>query len=148
MGELWVAAAVTVVGGAVAGYGAQKKAEAERKANREDASAMTKEESELASQRIGFDAALEDYYSQKQRFETQRGLDQFRQFSTMGQFAPGIDDQGGRIVLPEAPQYGDFAVQEEIVQNKNNPKDKKKDSTLTKAMKLHDPLGAALGIFG
>lgn len=147
MAELWVAAAVTVVGGAVAGYGAQKKAEAERKANREDNKEMTEREAKLSAQASGYERALEDYYTQKSRFDQQRGLDQYRKFSTMGQFAPGIDDTGGRVVMPEAPDYNNYAVkdvQEEAAQGGG----KGGKSFIKKAMGDHDPIGKALGLFG
>jgi hypothetical protein len=148
MAEIW-GAAIMVVGAVASSQAAKKKAEAERKANKADTQELTEEGAKLNAQLSGYEAGIENYYKQKERFEQQRGLDQFRQFSTMGEFAPGVNDQGGRIVMPEAPVYGDFAVEEEEPeQNKNNPQDKKKDSTLKKAMKLHDPLGAALGIFG
>lgn len=136
MGELWVAAAVTVVGGAVAGYGAQKKAEAERKANREDNKEMTEREGQLNAQAAGYEAALEDYYNQKARYDQQRGLDQYRQFSTMGQFAPGVDDSGGRVVMPEAPNYNDFNPVEPEPEQVQGPK-KGGDSLFDKRKDLH-----------
>lgn len=134
MAELWVAAAVTVVGGAVAGYGAQKKAEAERKASREDNKEMTEREAKLNAQASGYERALEDYYTQKARFDQQRGLDQYRQFSTMGQFAPGVDDSGGRVVMPKSPNYNDFAVEEPEVAKEQKDK---KDSLWDKRKDLH-----------
>jgi hypothetical protein len=111
MAEIW-GAAIMVVGAVASSQAAKKKAAAERKANKEDSSAMTLEESQYAAQRSGYDAALEDYYKTKDRYEQQRGLDQFRQFSTMGKFAPGMDDQGGRVVMPESPNYNDYEVKD------------------------------------
>lgn len=144
MGEVWVAAAVTVVGGAVAGYGAQKKAEAERKANRQDSKEMTEREGRLNAQASGYEAALEDYYNQKARYDQQRGLDQYRQFSTMGQFAPGVDDQGGRVVMPQSPDYNNFEV--EVPEEEKQQKGGKKGKSIIEKL---DPLGSKVlgGLF-
>jgi hypothetical protein len=105
MGEIWIAAVVTVGGGVIAGIGAEKKDKSD-KAHEEK---MTKESAALTAQQTGYESALENYYKQKDRFETQRGLDQFRQFSTLDQFAPGVDDQGGRVAAPVTPEYNSFA---------------------------------------
>jgi hypothetical protein len=104
MAEIW-GAALIVGGGIIAGIGAEKKDKSDKKFSQQ----MTKEEAQLNAQQTGYEAALEDFYKQKDRYETQRGLDQFRQFSTMGQFAPGVDDQGGRVAAPVTPQYNTFA---------------------------------------
>lgn len=105
MSELWVAGIVTVAGSYIAGKGQEKKDKAD-KAHQE---AMTKEESALAAQRTGYEMALEEWYTQRERARTQRGLDQFRQFSTMRDFAPQYDETTeSRIVPGDAPNYNDF----------------------------------------
>lgn len=132
MGEVWVAAAVTVAGGVISGIAAKKKADADRKAAREDNSAMSQEESALSAQRTGYESALENFYNEKNRYEKQRGLDQYRQFSTMKEWAPNVDDQGGRIANPVMPKYSEFAEVEEeevdpVTGNKKSLIDKRKD---------------------
>lgn len=105
MAEIWAAAAVTVVGGVIAGKAAEKK----DKGDKQHQEAMTKEESALAAQRTGYERALDDFYTQKERAGRQRGLDQYRQFSTVGEFAPEYDASGEpRIANPVMPNYNDF----------------------------------------
>jgi hypothetical protein len=136
MGEVWIAAVVTVGGGVIAGMGAEKK-DKQDKAHQE---AMTKEESRLAAQREGYSAALENFYTQKDRYERQRGLDQFRQFSTVGSFMPGYTDDAARVASPTAPDYNDFAPAEVVEQNTGKKGGGGKSlSDIHK--KVRDPLG-------
>lgn len=138
MGEVW-GAAIMVVGSVVAGKAAEKKAKADQKHD----AAMTEEESKMAAQRTGYERALEDYYSQKQRARTQRGLDQFRQFSTMSEFAPGYDiNSEQRINEGEAPNYNTFDPDyDPNAPLEPNPgtQGRKKGRSIHK--KLADPLG-------
>lgn len=117
MAEVWAAAAITVVGGVMAGKAAEEKDKGDKAFQK----AMTKEESALAAQRSGYEMALGDFYTQKERKRKERGLDQYRQFSTMQTVAPGYDSsQEARIELGVAPQYGDFEAN--IATNSTAPK--------------------------
>lgn len=107
MGEIW-GSAIAVGGSLISGYAASKKDKQDKK----DARAMTREEAELEAQLSGYDAALENFYTEKQRFQKQRGLDEFRKFSTMGNWAPGYTDNAARIADPTMPNYNDFAVEQ------------------------------------
>lgn len=98
MAEVWGAAA----GALISGYAAEKKAKAERKAANEDRRAATKEEAQYSAVLSQFEGQLDDYYSQLNRQRKQRGLDAFRQFSTVNKFNPAYSDSS-RIALPEAP---------------------------------------------
>lgn len=144
MAEVWAAAAISVVGGVMAGKAAEKKDKSD-KAHQE---AMTKEESALAAQRTGYERALEDFYTQKERARKQRGLDQFRQFNSMSRVSPGYDiNSEVRINEGEAPNYNTFdpdynpnATEVDPATGQKNSKsllDKRKD--LHK--KARDPLG-------
>lgn len=104
MAEIW-GAAIVVGGTLISSYAKSKQADKDKK----DAKDMTEEDYRRTAQQSGYEAALDNYYNEKQRFEKQRGLDQFRQFSTMGQFAPGVNDQGGRVTMPVMPNYNSFA---------------------------------------
>lgn len=133
MGEVWAAAAVTVVGGVVAGKGAEKK----DKSDKAHEQVMTKEESQLAAQRTSHQMALEDFYAQKERARKQRGLDQYRAFSTMGAVAPEYDATTEARILPgEAPKYTSF---DETPPEEPTTPTKKKGKSIHK--KLADPLG-------
>lgn len=145
MGEIW-GAAIMVVGSVVAGKAAEKKAKSEQ----QHQTAMTAEESKLAAQRTGYERALEDYYSQKQRARTQRGLDQFRQFSTMSEFAPGYDiNSEQRINEGEAPNYNTFDPDYDPNATEIDPAtgQKKSKSILSKRNELHKKARDPLGLF-
>ena len=58
-----------------------------------------------------FEREQEDYYNQLDRQRKQRGLDQFRQFSTMSQFAPEYQGDTSRIVLPQRPDVNALIAQ-------------------------------------
>ena len=132
MGEIWAAAAITVVGGAIAGKGAEKK----DKADKAHDAAMSEDESRYAAQRTSHEMALSDFYEQKNRARKQRGLDQYRMFSTVGQASPGYDlTTEGRIADPTMPKYGDF--DEAPPEEEAGPAKKKRSIH----KKLADPLG-------
>lgn len=133
MSEVWAAAAVSVVGGVIAGKGAEKKDKADKAFEQE----MTAEGSRLSAQRSGYDRALEDFYQQKDRARKQRGLDQFRQFSTMSEFAPNYDaNSEPRVVEGEAPDYNAFAP--EVTEEE---KQQQSGGGRSIGKKLLDPLG-------
>ena len=78
----WVAigaAAVTVVGGALSDKNANK---ANKQGTAND-KWMQQEGSRLGRQDTIFNAQVDDHYKQKERASRQRGLDQFRKFSTV-----------------------------------------------------------------
>lgn len=135
MAEIWAAAAVSIVGGVMAGKAAEKK----DKSDKAHDAAMSEDESRYAAQRTAHERALEDFYTQKQRARTQRGLDQYRAFHTMGSVNPAYDvSTEARIDPGTAPKYSDFdeAPPEEAA----GPRKKGKSlSDIHK--KLRDPLG-------
>lgn len=132
MGEIWVAAAATVVGGVVAGKAAEKK----DKGDKAHDAAMSADESKYSAQRLGHEKALEDFYSQKERGRRQRGLAQFKQFSTMGEFAPAYDvDAEPQIAEPVMPNYNDFDP------DKDNPAPNPGVNGKKKKKSILDPLG-------
>lgn len=140
MGEVWGAAAVAIVGGVIAGKGQEKK----DKSDKAHAEAMTKEESALSAQRTGYERALEDYYSQKQRARTQRGLDQFRQFSTVGEFSPNYStDSEQRVVEGEAPNYNTFDPD----YDPNAPLEPNPGVNGKKKKNIHKKIADPLGLF-
>lgn len=139
MSELWVAGVVTVAGSYIAGKGAEKK----DKSDKAHEAAMTEEESKLSAQRTGYESALEEWYTQRERARTQRGLDQFRQFSTMKDFAPQYDPTTeARIVPGDAPDYNTFDPDYDPNATPEQQAAKKKGKSLSDIhKKLRDPLG-------
>ena len=135
MSEIWAAAAVSVAGSVIAGKAEEKK----DKSDKAHDAAMTKEESALAAQRTGYSMALEDFYEQRNRARKQRGLDQYRQFSTMREFAPNYNpNQEVRIEPGEAPQYSDFVDPNAIPQQQQQQQGGGGRSTMDRIL---DPLG-------
>lgn len=109
MGGMVAAAAISAVG-AYASNKAKQKAD---KRAMENQMAMTAEESRMSMERTAHEMALEDYYNRRDRWETQRGLDQFRQFSTVREFMPNFQDTSPRIEEPTMPAIGDYATGEQ-----------------------------------
>lgn len=99
MSEIWAAAAVTVVGGYIAGQGEEKKNEDSQEHDRQ----MTREGARWNAELSSFEAEQADYYSQLQRQRKSRGLDNFRQFSSTKSFAPQYAQTSEGVVLPEKP---------------------------------------------
>jgi len=92
-------AAVSVIGGVLS----DKKEGKQRKEDK----AFTKEqlalENQYAKEQSKFDAEQDYYYKQKERAGRQRGLDEFRKFNTLQDFAPTYQDTSQRVEVPAAP---------------------------------------------
>lgn len=76
-----------------------------------------------------FDAQLSDYYSQLGRKRKERGLDQFRQFSTLNQFAPNYVNTN-RIAVGEMPSISDLLTKAKAVETMTTPAPSKKKGLL------------------
>lgn len=99
MGEVWIGAAVTVVGGYVAGRARKKEKEGDQAFEKE----MVRESARWNAALSAFEKEQEDYYNQLNRQRKERGLENFRQFSTVKTFAPGYTQSSGGIVVPDKP---------------------------------------------
>lgn len=106
MSEVWVAAVV----GAVGSYASSRSQKKALKDQREHDAAMTEEESWRSMQREQHSAALSDFYNRRDRAEAQRGLDEFRKFSTVQDFAPGYVNDNPRIEQPVLPDLNDYGT--------------------------------------
>lgn len=82
---------------------ASKKAKQDRANAKEDRKEMTESDARFGAISSQFEAEQADYYNQLNRQRKQRGLDQFRQFSTMNQFAPEMAGGNNVIALPNKP---------------------------------------------
>ena len=142
MAEIW-GAAIAVGGAVVSGMAAEKKAKADRKAANEDRKAMTKEDAQYGAVLSQFEREQEDYYSQLNRQRKQRGLDQFRQFSTVQSFAPNYVDNN-RVVLPNRPDVN--TIIEQVVPEEEKQASGKKGKSFIEKI---DPLGSKIikGLF-
>ena len=139
MAEIWGAA--IAAGGAILGGVAQSK---KAKQDKADAKIATRDEAKYAGIMSKFEADQDYYFQQKNRQNTERGLDQFRAYNTIGQA------NDSRIVVPDRPDINTY------LPALPPPKPKKKKKGLLG--KITDPLGLMgdkaqdiadpLGIFG
>lgn len=137
MAEIWAAA--SAAGAVITGYAASKKAKEDRKHAKEDRKEMTRDDAKYSSILSRFEAEQEDYYNQLNRQRKQRGLAQFRQFSTVNQFAPQYLGDNTEIVVPERPDIN--KIMDEVDPQEVPVKSAKgKKSTLEKL----DPLGSKI----
>ena len=122
MAEIWGAA--IAAGGAILGGVAQSK---KAKQDKKDAKAATRDEAMYAGILSKFEADQDYYFQQKNRQNTERGLDQFRAYNTIGQA------NDSRIVVPDRPDINTYLPALPAAKPK-----KKKKGLLGK---LTDPLG-------
>ena len=146
MSEVWIAATVTVGGSAISGVAAQEKAEEDRKNANEDRKAATREEALYGGVLSQFEREQDDYYNQLNRQRKQRGLDTFKQFSTLNQFAPNyIPAAQQEIVVPDKPNIAtnlDAAIRlDEANQQVGQPAATQGGGGRSTAEKIIDPLG-------
>lgn len=135
MAEIW-GAAIMVVGAVAGGIAAEKK----EKAALKNQKAMTREEAILSARGEGYSKALDEFYREKGRFETQRGLDEFRKFDTAQNYMPGYSDDAARIKEPVAPSLETFFPSDPPKQKKK----KKKKGGFRGFIDKYDPLGSKL----
>ena len=102
MAEIW-GAAIAVGGSIISGVAASKKAKQDRENAKEDTKEMTENDARFGAIASQFNAEQDYYYEQLKRKNKQRGLDQFRQFSTVNQFAPNFVGGNNTITLPAKP---------------------------------------------
>lgn len=102
MAEIW-GAAIMVGGSLLSGMAASKKAKQDRANAKEDSKELTENDARFAAIASQFNKEQDYYYEQTKRKAKQRGLDQFRQFSTVAQFAPQFVGGNNEIVIPAKP---------------------------------------------
>ncbi len=120
----------------MSGVAASKKAKQDKK----DAKEMTLEGAKFGAMQSEFDAGQDYYYNQLNRQNKQRGLAEFRKFSTVGNFAPTYTQDNAGIVMPDKPD-----AEEAFKAPEAEASSSKKKSTLEKI----DPLGSKIlgGLF-
>jgi hypothetical protein len=132
MAEIWGAA--IMVGGAVLSAQAAKKKAAQDK---KDGKEMTLEGAKYGAMQSQFESEQEHYYNQLEKQERLRGLDEFRKFSTVNQFAPQYANSNPNpVVLPAKPDAKAFFAPDPVAPGGGG----KKKSLHEKL----DPLGSAI----
>ncbi len=99
----WIAGAVAILG-SVAKSQQDKAAAKKKKSDDTEMTAMGAYLNRLNSQ---FDAEQDYYYTQLDRQAKSRGLDEFRKFSTVKNFAPDYQNSNKGPVLPARPIAGE-----------------------------------------
>lgn len=100
MAEIW-GAAIAVGGAVISGYAQSKEKKADRKAAASEARAATKDEAKWSAVLSRFEKQQDYYYNQLNRQNKERGLAEFRKFSSMGSFAPEYQQTNTGVVLPQ-----------------------------------------------
>lgn len=106
----WIAAVVTVVGSYAKSQQDKKNANKAKK----DGQEMTQAEARLARENSQFDAEQEYYYQQLEKKEKSRGLDEFRKFSTVQNYAPTYTNTNAGPVVPNRPEFDKGAYAEPV----------------------------------
>lgn len=144
MAEAWVAAATITAGGALIGGIAKSKAEKDaRKQASKDAKAANKDEAKWSSLVSAFEKEQDYRYDQLERQNKQRGLEEFRKFNTVNQFAPEYSQTNAGIVVPEARTMSDLEAEYNASEAKNNPVTQGSKSGKSTWEKI-DPLGSGI----
>lgn len=108
MAEIW-GAAIAVGGAVMSAQAAKKKAAQDKKDNLE----LTREGAKYNAMASQFDAEQQYYYDQLGRQNKERGLTQFRKFSTMQNIDPNYTNDIGGIVLPNKPDAEKYFAEPE-----------------------------------
>ena len=102
MAEIW-GAAIAVGGSIISGIAAGKAKKKDQQYASEEARLSDERQAKYGAILNQFNKESDYYYNQLTRKNKQRGLDQFRQFSTVNQFAPNFVGGNNTIALPEKP---------------------------------------------
>ncbi len=102
---MWAAAAGALFKG-LGNSGSTKKA---AKEDLKSKLKLNEQEGVIGRQNSAFEMALEDYYNQRDRAAKSRGLDEFRKFSTVGNFAPEYKNDVPAIQVPTMPVHNQGA---------------------------------------
>lgn len=119
------AIAAKVAGSLFSAAASKKKA----KEDKEDAKENTLASLGYSALKSQYDAQLDDYYTQLGKKRKERGLDQFRQFSTLNQFAPNYINTN-RVVVGEMPSIADLLTKGKAVETLTSEAPTKKKGLL------------------
>lgn len=100
-----------LLGGLFSGKSAEKREKAQAAFKSKEDRALMADEAKYGAINQLFQSQIEDYYNQLQRSRKQRGLDQFRSFNTVQNYARGYADNPDGIVVPTAPNMGTYNEQ-------------------------------------
>lgn len=146
MAEIW-GAAIAAGGAILSGVAASKKAKQDAKNAKETAKEMTENDARFGAIASQFNAEQDYYYKQLDRVNKQRGLDQFREFSTVNQFAPEFAGGNNMITMPNKPDINAL-IDANKAPTSSSSSSSKSSSTGAKILASGDPvLGKILGIF-
>ena len=142
MAEIW-GAAIAVGGAVISGYAKSKQEKEARKNANSDAKAANKDEAKWSSLVSAFEKEQDYRYDQLARQNKQRGLDEFRKFNTVNQFAPEYSQTYQGIQVPEAKTMSDLEAEYNASDAKNNPVSSGSKSGKSTWEKI-DPIGSGI----
>lgn len=140
MAEIW-GAAIAAGGALLSAYSSNKQKEKDKKDAAKERVAATKDEALYTGLLSQFEAEQGYYYDQKKRQNTERGLDQFRAYNTVG------NPNTSRIVVPDRPDINTYLPAVPVAQKKKKKRglfDKITDPAGLlggRASEIADPLG-------
>lgn len=144
MAEIW-GAAIAVGGAALSGYAKSKQEKEARKNANSDAKAANKDEAKWSSLVSAFEKEQDYRYNQLARQNKQRGLDEFRKFHTVNQFAPEYSQTYQGVQVPDAKTMSDLEMEYNASEERNTPTSTGSSGGKGSLLDKIDPLGAKLG---
>lgn len=148
MAEIW-GAAIAVGGAVISGVAKSKQAKEDRKNANADAKAANADEAKWGSLMSKFESENEYRMEQVRRRDKQRGLDEFRKFSTVSKFAPEYTQTNTGIVVPEektmAQLSAEYDKSEAAASGAANPEAFGGKGNSKSLLDTLDPIGAKLG---
>ena len=144
MAEIW-GAAIAVGGAALSGYAKSKQEKDARKNANSDAKAANKYEAKWSSLVSAFEKEQDYRYDQLARQNKQRGLDEFRKFNTVNQFAPEYSQTYQGVQVPNAKTMSDLETEYNTSESANTPASSGGSGGKGNMLDKIDPLGAAIG---
>lgn len=120
MAEIW-GAAIAVGGAVISGYAKSKQEKEARNNAKSDAKVANRDEAKWSSLVSAFEKEQDYRYDQLARQNKQRGLDEFRKFNTVNQFAPEYSQTYQGIQVPESKTMSDLEAEYNKDEAINNP---------------------------
>lgn len=143
-----IAAGASLLGGVMGGKGKEEQDKANKAYESAENRALASDKAKYSAIDTLFENKVADHYSQLQRQRKQRGLDQFRSFSTMQRIQPGYSESGNGIELPREPTIGDYNnLIGQAGMSESPVKSGGGGSGGNSIMKTLDPVAVKLGLF-
>lgn len=138
MAEIW-GAAIAVGGAAISAYASNKQAEKTATTAASTATAATANEAKYSAILSQFNAEQDYYYNQLEKQNKERGLSEFRKFSSLSSYAPEYQQTTTGVVVPEKSTIQDIEAQ-----NTASTSSSSSGSSGSSTWSKIDPLGSSI----